>query len=129
MGRQKSNPLVDLQLQLRAFARARDWDQFHAPKNLAMAMASEVGELLEHFQWVSLEESSMLPLRTRVEVERELADVFIYLIRIADKLDIDLLVAARKKIVENARKYPVQVSRGSSKKYTHYKRRRRLRSK
>jgi dCTP diphosphatase len=107
-----------LKLQLRDFAAQRDWDQFHSPKNLASALSVEAAELLEPFQWLSEEQSRSLSSDKRESVRKELADVLIYLIRLADKLDIDLLQAARDKIEENAAKYPVDKARGSSSKYT-----------
>jgi dCTP diphosphatase len=103
---------------LRRFAAERDWDQFHSPKNLAMALSVEAAELLEHFQWLSDAESAALPPEKRVKIREELADVLLYLIRLADKLDIDLATAAADKLSVNAQKYPVQKARGSSKKYT-----------
>jgi len=103
---------------LRRFARARDWDQFHAPKNLAMALSVEAAELLEHFQWLSEEQSKTLSARQLEPVREELADVLLYLVRLADKLDVDLVKAASDKMKQNARKYPVHKARGSSKKYT-----------
>jgi dCTP diphosphatase len=103
---------------LRQFAAERDWDQFHSPKNLAMALSVEAAELLEHFQWLSDAESAALAPETRVKVREELADVLLYLIRLADKLDIDLATAAADKLSINAQKYPIQKARGSSKKYT-----------
>ena len=105
-------PLVDA---LRAFAAARDWEQFHTPKNLACALSVEASELLEHFQWLTEDQSRSLPL---AEVRKEMGDVLLYLIRLADKLDIDLVEAAQSKLLENAEKYPVEKARGSSKKYT-----------
>jgi len=107
-----------LKLQLRDFAAHRDWDQFHSPKNLACALSVEAAELLELFQWLTEEQSRNLSSEKREAVRKELADVFIYLIRLADKLDIDLLQAARDKIEENAAKYPVDKARGSSRKHT-----------
>lgn len=115
-----SQSLDDLTLALRAFAEERDWEQFHSPKNLAMALAGEVGELLEHFQWKTQAESAELEAEDRPEVEDELADVLLYLVRLADKLDVDLLAAAERKLGKNAAKYPAEVVRGSSKKYTEY---------
>lgn len=112
--------LDDLTLALRAFAEERDWDQFHSPKNLAMALAGEVGELLEHFQWKTQADSAALSADDRAEVEDEMADVLLYLVRLADKLDVDLLAAAERKLAKNAAKYPADVVRGSSKKYTAY---------
>lgn len=115
-----SNALNGLQQRLREFARERDWDQFHSPKNLAMALIAESAELVEHFQWLSEEQSMQLPDQKLREVEEELADVFLYLLRLADKLNVDLLAAAAHKIDLNARKYPAHKVRGSSKKYTEY---------
>jgi dCTP diphosphatase len=105
---------------LREFAAARDWDQFHSPKNLSMALIAEAAELVEHFQWLTEDQSKALPANKRSEVELELADIFTYLVRLADKLDIDLLAAAEKKLEMNAEKYPADVVRGSAKKYTEY---------
>ncbi|MGF1643696.1 MAG: nucleotide pyrophosphohydrolase [Thiotrichales bacterium] len=110
--------LDTLKLRLRAFAAERDWDQFHSPKNFAMALIAEAAEVVEHFQWLTQEQSRNLPESTRQEVAHELADVFIYLIRLADKLDIDLLAAVEEKIELNARKYPVDKARGRADKYT-----------
>ena len=112
-----TDPLRDLRDQLRAFAAERDWDQFHSPRNLATALAVEAAELLEPFQWLTEEQSRSLPPDTRVAVEEELADVLLYLVRLADKLDVDLAAAARAKIVRNGEKYPVEKARGSSRKY------------
>jgi dCTP diphosphatase len=105
---------------LRRFAAERDWDRYHAPKNLAMALIAEAGELVEHFQWLGEAESSALAPEKLKEVETELADVLLYLVRLADKLDIDLSRAAMDKIARNELKYPVQRVRGSAKKYTEY---------
>jgi NTP pyrophosphatase (non-canonical NTP hydrolase) len=103
---------------LRQFALDRDWDQFHSPKNLAIALSVEVAELLEHFQWISEADSAALTSDQHAKVREEAADVLLYLIRLADKLDIDLLVAATEKLALNGAKYPVEKARGSSKKYT-----------
>jgi NTP pyrophosphatase (non-canonical NTP hydrolase) len=103
---------------LRDFAAERDWEQFHSPKNLAMALIVEAAELVEHFQWLTEAESRALPPDKREPVAQELADVFIYLVRLADRLDIDLLDAAERKIVLNARKYPADRVRGSARKST-----------
>ena len=110
--------LESLRDQLRTFASERDWDQFHSPKNLAAALAVEASELLEHFQWLTEAQSQQLPPETLNEVSNEVADVLLYLIRISDKLGIDLIAAAKAKIVLNAEKYPVEKARGSSRKYT-----------
>ena len=112
--------LEELRERLREFARERDWDQFHTPKNLSMALIAEAAELVEHFQWVDGDTSHLLEERLRPSVEEELADIFIYLVRIADKLGIDLYCAAARKLVINAAKYPADKVRGSAKKYTEY---------
>lgn len=103
---------------LRDFAKARDWDQFHSPKNLSMALSVEVSEIIEHFQWLTEEQSNNMPKNKLDDVEIELADTLIYLVRLADKLDIDLLVAATNKIKANECKYPVNKAKGNAKKYT-----------
>ncbi len=105
---------------LRAFAKERDWDQFHTPKNLSMALIAEAAELVEHFQWVDGESSHLLEEKVRPSVEEEIADIFIYLVRISDKLGIDLYSAAERKIAINAVKYPAEKVRGSARKYTEY---------
>jgi NTP pyrophosphatase (non-canonical NTP hydrolase) len=110
--------LIAIRDELRRFAADRDWDQFHSPKNLASALAVEAAELLEPFQWLTEKESRQLTAETSLAVREEMADVLLYLIRLADKLDIDLVAAANDKIIQNSAKYPVEKSRGSSKKYT-----------
>ncbi|KPA98910.1 nucleotide pyrophosphohydrolase [Pseudomonas asplenii] len=112
--------LISLQKQLASFAAARDWDQFHTPKNLAMALSGEAGELLEHFQWLTAEQSerNALPDATIHAIEEEMADVLLYLVRLADRLTIDLSAAANAKIQRNAQKYPVDKSRGNAVKYS-----------
>jgi NTP pyrophosphatase (non-canonical NTP hydrolase) len=102
---------------MREFARARDWDQFHSPKNLAMALSVEASELVEHFQWLTEEQSRTLDAAAQAQVRAEIADVLLYLIRLADQLGIDPVAAAQGKLVENAKKYPVDKSRGNRKKY------------
>jgi dCTP diphosphatase len=114
------NDLERLRQQLAEFAAVRDWDQFHAPKNLVIALMVEAAELAEHFQWVPEEQSKELSARKREEVELEIADIFIYLIRLADKLGVDLVAVADRKIAINEQRYPVAKVRGSSKKYTEY---------
>src|SRR3989304_1932277 len=109
-------PLDDLKQRLREFARERDWEQFHSPKNLAMALIVEAAELVEHFQWLTEAQSQALDPEKREQVAQELADVFLYLVRLADRLDIDLMDAAQRKIVLNAQKYPADKVRGSAKK-------------
>ena len=113
-----ADSLKHLREALRQFARERDWDQFHSPKNLAIALSVEAAELLEHFQWLSETDSATLDARTHAKVREELADVLLYLIRLADKLNVDLVPAAIEKMGINAQKYPVDKSRGNSKKYT-----------
>ena len=115
-----SNDLDNLKLRLREFADHRDWNQFHSPKNLAMALSVEASELLEHFQWLTEEQSKNLPQDKHDEVATELADTLLYLIRLADKLDIDLLAAAHNKFELNGQKYPIDKARGNAKKYTDF---------
>lgn len=110
----------NLKIRLREFADDRDWDQFHSPKNLSMALIVEASELVEHFQWLTEDQSLLLEGKKLQEVETELADIQLYLIRLADKLNIDLLEAANKKIIVNNEKYPAEKVRGSSKKYNEY---------
>lgn len=114
------DPLVRLRGALREFAAARDWDQFHSPRNLATALAVEAAELLEPFQWLTDAEAADLPPDTRAAVEQEMADVLLYLVRLADRLGVDLEQAAFAKIARNAEKYPVEKSRGSSRKYDEF---------
>ena len=106
-----------LRTRMAAFAAERDWDQFHNPKNLAMALAGEAGELLEHFQWLTFEQAANLAPDARAEVAMECADVLLFLVRPADKLNIDLAAAAQRKLELNALKYPVEKSRGVATKY------------
>lgn len=101
----------------RRFAAERDWQQFHSPKNLAAALSVEAAELLEHFQWIGEDASRTLPEAARARVAEELADVLLYLVRLADELDVDLAAAAFAKLARNAEKYPVEKSRGSARKY------------
>ena len=110
--------LETLRDEVRAFAVARDWDQFHSPKNLAMALSAEAGELLEVFQWLTEEQSRAPAPETRQAAAEEIADVLIYLLQLAHKLGIDPVAAAREKLVANARKYPLDKARGLAKKYT-----------
>jgi len=114
-----SRPAFDeLAGRLAAFARERDWEQFHSPKNLAMAVAAESAELLEHFQWLTEAQSRALAPAQRDQTALEMADVLLYLVRLADQLGVDLLAAAHRKIDLNAERYPVDKSRGHSRKYT-----------
>ena len=112
-----TDPFRELRDALRAFAAERDWDQFHSPRNLATALAVEAAELLEPFQWLDDAQSRALSRETRAAVEEEMADVLLYLVRLADRLDVDLEQAARAKLARNAMKYPVEKARGTSRKY------------
>lgn len=109
--------LIELRDAMRLFAAEREWERFHTPKNLAMALSGEAGELIEHFQWLTPEESSKLRAPVREEVALEMADVLLYLVRLADVLEIDLAEAARRKIAINAQRYPVERARGRADKY------------
>lgn len=110
----------DLRNTLREFVRERDWEQFHTPKNLAMALAGEAAEILEIFQWLTPEQSSDLDADKLAEVTDEIGDVLIYLVRLADKLGIDPMEAAHAKIERNRKKYPAELVRGRADKYTAY---------
>jgi NTP pyrophosphatase (non-canonical NTP hydrolase) len=112
--------MIALRDRLRTFVAERDWDQFHSPKNLAAALSVEAAELLEHFQWLTEAESKRLAPEKLEQVRDEMADVLVYLVRLADKLDVDLLDAAAKKMAKNVQKYPADKVRGSMKKYTDY---------
>ena len=110
--------MEDLIKNIRQFNKERDWEQFHSPKNLAMSLAIETAEVMEFFQWLTQEESSNLPTDKKKEISEELADVIIYLVNLSDKLNIDLLKAARMKIEKNRKKYPVTKAKGNYKKYS-----------
>jgi len=109
----------ELKDKLRKFAEDRNWNQFHNPKNLAMALGGEVGELLDVFQWLKEEESNLDEISDKnlAKTKEELADIFLYLIRIADKLDIDLVKEAHNKIKTNQQKYPIESSKDNAIKY------------
>jgi len=109
--------IESIQRKLQEFADDRDWEQFHSPKNLVMALSVEVSELVEHFQWLTQEQSKNLTNEKIDKVEQELGDIFIYLMRIADKLNINLVDAAFDKIDINEKKYPVEKAKGIAKKY------------
>lgn len=115
-----ADSLDDLNERLLAFARERDWEQFHSPKNLAMALAGETGELLEHFQWLSEAQSAALDSDKRDAVALEMADILIYLIRLAERLDIDLLDAAVRKMAINEARYPAGKVRGDARRAAEY---------
>ncbi len=110
--------LDTLRHHVRAFAEARAWERFHTPKNLVMALSVETAELLEPFQWLTAEQSQNLGPEQHEAVRQEIADVLIYLTRLADLLNIDLLEAAADKLVINARKYPVDQAHGNARKYS-----------
>lgn len=112
------NSLEDLKMELRKFTAERDWEQFHTPKNLCCALAVETSELLEHYQWKPDAETHPANGAEKLAIALEMADVLIYLVRLADQLQIDLLDAAAKKLEVNAARYPIDRSRGTSKKYT-----------
>jgi len=116
----ESSPLAALADRLRGFAAERDWDQFHSPKNLAMALVGEAGELAAEFQWLTEAQSQAPDAAQLARIRAESADVLNYLVRLADKLGIDLIAAANEKIDDNTRRYPAEKVRGSSKKYSEY---------
>ena len=129
MNKKSELTLEVLRHQLRQFAAERDWEQFHSPKNLAMALIVEAGELVEHFQWLTEQQSRDLAVREvqdvktrrkQLQIGHELADILVYLVRLADQLDIDLLAAAEEKLKVNAEKYPARQVRGRADKYTEY---------
>jgi len=115
-----ADSLQELRARINDFVAERDWAQFHTPKNLAMAMIVEAAELVEHFQWDTPQESQQLAPEKREAVSHELADTFVYLLRLAEVLQIDLIQAANQKIDLNAKKYPADKARGSNAKYTAY---------
>jgi len=107
--------------QLKKFRQERDWDQYHSPKNLVMALVVEAGELAEHFQWLTEKQSSSLPPDKLAQVREEIGDVLIYLVNLCDKLGIDPVDAAHEKLQKNRLKYPAAMVRGKSTKYNEYK--------
>jgi len=108
----------ELIAKIKEFNNERNWEQYHSPKNIAMSLTVEVAELLEHFQWITEEESRHLSDDKRKELADEIGDVLIYLLNLADKLDINLVEAAKQKLEKNREKYPVDKAYGSNKKYT-----------
>lgn len=110
----------ELRVVINTFIEDRDWEQFHSPKNLAMALSVEVAEIVEHFQWLTEEQSRNLPSEKLAELREEIGDVMIYLTEFADKLGIDPVAAARAKLKINKQKYPADVVKGSALKYTEY---------
>ncbi len=105
---------------LNTFVADRDWDQFHTPKNLALALVGEVGELVENFQWLTDQQILNVEIDKKDKIADEIADVFLYLILLSKKLGLDLEEEGLKKIIKNAEKYPVKLVKGDSRKYTDY---------
>jgi NTP pyrophosphatase (non-canonical NTP hydrolase) len=112
--------LENLNARLKAFAQTRDWEQFHSPKNLSMALIAECAELVEHFQWLTEEQSYNLPEEKHEAVALELADILIYLVRTAERLDIDLLAAAERKVAINDSRYPADKVTGDARRASEY---------
>ncbi len=110
--------MENLKRDLRRFAEERDWGQFHSPKNLAAALTVEASELLEVFQWLTEDQSYKLSPKQMAQAREEVGDVFLYLLQLTDKLDIDMIAAARDKLATNAAKYPIDRAKGRSEKYT-----------
>lgn len=113
-----SHDIKELQAALRHFADERDWGQFHSPKNLAVSLSLEAAEVLEHFQWLTDEQSRSLDDARRQAVAHEIADVLLYLLQLSDRLGIDPMQAAREKLAVNAERYPADKAKGTSRKYT-----------
>ena len=109
--------ISEIQNQLKKFAIERDWEQFHTPKNLAMALSVEASELVEIFQWLNVEESNSPDQRQIEKVNNEVADIAMYLLRFCSVLGIDLEKAIERKLERNAQKYPVNLSKGNAQKY------------
>ncbi|NOU00263.1 MAG: nucleotide pyrophosphohydrolase [Gallionella sp.] len=116
----KDNDFVKLREEIKHFVDERDWDQFHTPKNLSSALCVEAAELLEHFQWLKTGNKDELNDTKLEQIRHEMADVLVYLIRLADKLDVDLTAAVAEKMVLNRAKYPADKVRGDSRKYSEY---------
>lgn len=112
--------IEELKLKLREFAQIRDWEQFHSPKNLSMALSVETAELVEHFQWMTEQQSTELSPQRHAAVAFELADIFIFLLRLSDQLNIDLMEITKRKMELNNKRYPVEKVKGCSKKYSEY---------
>ena len=118
---EQNGELTRLRDLVRVFVDERDWDQFHTPKNLSSALSVEAAELLEHFQWLKHGQADELGADKLVQVRHEIADVLVYLVRLADKLDVDLMAAVEEKMVLNRAKYPAELVRGDARKYDEYK--------
>lgn len=115
-----TDAIDELNERLKSFAQTRNWEQFHSPKNLSMALIAECAELVEHFQWLTEEQSYQLPEAKKEEVALEMADIFIYLIRCAERLDIDLISAAYRKIEINEKRYPTEQVYGDARRASEY---------
>lgn len=115
-----ADSLYELSHRLVEFARVRDWEQFHSPKNLSMALIAETAELVEHFQWLTEEQSAQLPVEKLEEVRMEMADIQIYLLRMAERLGVDLVAAAQEKMAINEQRFPVDKVKGSAKRAAEY---------
>lgn len=111
-------PLKDA---IKVFIEERDWEQFHSPKNLAMALSVEIAEIVEHFQWLTEDQSRDLPPEKLTQIREEIGDVMIYLTELADKLGIDPVEAAKAKMEINGKKYPAELVKGKASKYTEYR--------
>jgi NTP pyrophosphatase (non-canonical NTP hydrolase) len=120
MTKEMSNDLQELRELVRAFVAERDWDQFHTPKNLAVSLCVEAAELLEPFQWLATGDQGELTSRQLTNIRHEMADVLIYLLRLADKFNVELSTAVREKLDLNALKYPVAQVKGDARKYDEY---------
>jgi len=116
----RADSLIELRDRIRHFCAERDWDRFHTPKNLAMALSVEVAELVEHYQWLPSGADSELDDKKRLGIRHELADVLVYLIRLADKSGVDLRQAVLEKMRLNGEKYPAELVRGDARKYSEY---------
>ena len=112
--------LTELTSKLKDFAVRRDWEQFHSPKNLAMAISGEAGELLEHFQWLTQQQSRDIEAGKKQEVAYEMADILIYLLRMSEQLDIDLVTAVYEKMAINEERYPADKVRGDARRSDEY---------
>lgn len=119
-GAARTDPVRELMREVARFAAEREWDRYHSPKNLSMALIGEVGELIAHFQWLNERESAQLPADRLAMVEQEIGDVVIYLVRLCDQLGIDPLAAAHRKLKVNAVRYPVEKARGNNRKYDEF---------
>lgn len=116
----RKTTLQDLKDRMAIFVRERDWEQFHTPKNLAMSIAIEAAELMEHFQWLSVDDSKDLDPERLVDIGEELADIIIYSLSLSNSLSLDLSQTVIAKMEKNSRKYPTEKVKGKSHKYTYY---------